>query len=88
MSSNKYKFKLDLSGLNELMKSSEMKAHLQQAGEAVASAAGGDCGVNVHTANYVAIANVYPNTKESASRNYKENTLLKALGTAGLKSHK
>ena len=81
-------FKLNIGGLNELMKSGEMQAHLQQAGQAVASAAGGDCGVRVHQASFVAIANVYPDSKEAAEKNYKENTLLKALGSAGLRMTK
>jgi len=78
-------FKLNLPGLNELMKSGEMQAALQAAGSAVARAAGADYGVRVHEASWVAIANVYPASKEAAADNAKNNTLLKAVGAAGLR---
>ena len=78
------KFKLNLPGLNELMKSSEMQSALLEAGNAVASAAGSDYAAEVHTANYIAISNVYPDSKAAASENFKDNTLLKAIGAAGL----
>ena len=77
-------FKLNLPGLNELMKSPEMQAALQDAGNAVSNVAGGDYGVRVHQASFVAIANVYPNTKRAAKDNYENNTLVKALGAVGL----
>lgn len=84
----KVKFELNLAGLNELMKSSEMQGALEAAGSAVANNAGGDYGVRVHQASYVAIANVYPDSKQAAAENYKENTLLKALGASGLSMSK
>lgn len=77
-------FELNLAGLNELMKSPEMQRQLQQAGDAVAMAAGGDYGVRVHVASFTAIANVYPDSKESARDNYKHNTLVKAAHAVGL----
>lgn len=78
------KFELNLPGLNELMKSPEMQSALLDAGNAVASSAGADYAAEVHTANWIAISNVYPNSKEAAHENYKDNTLLKALGSVGL----
>lgn len=81
----KTKFELNLPGLNELMKSEEMNAALIEAGQAVASAAGSEYGVRVHDANWVSIANVYPDSKEAAKDNYENNTLLKALGSVGLR---
>lgn len=81
-------FELNIAGLRELMKGPEMQAALQEAGDAVASSAGGDYGVRVHVADYVAIANVFPDSKEAAKDNYENNTLLKALGSAGLKMGK
>ena len=78
------KFELNLAGLNELMKSNEMKSALLEAGQAVARAAGPDYAAEVHTASFVAISNVYPNSKEAARENYKENTLLKAVSAVGL----
>ena len=88
MSSKVVKFKLNMSGLNELMKSGEMQSHLAQAGSAVASAAGEGYGSRVHLADYVAIANVYPDSAEAAQDNYENNSLLKAIGAAGLHSQK
>lgn len=77
-------FELDIRGLNELMKSAEMQAHLRQAGQAVASAAGTGYGSEVHVASFVAIANVYPDSAEAAHDNYQNNTLIKAAGSSGL----
>ena len=78
------KFKLNLPGLNELMKSSEMQSALLDAGRAVASSAGSDYAAEVHTANWIAISNVYPDSKKAANENFRHNTLLKALGSVGL----
>ena len=74
----KVKVELNLQGLNELMKSPEMQAHLEQAGEQIAITAGEGYATRVHTADYVAICNVYPDTKEAAKDNYDNNTLLRA----------
>lgn len=82
------KFKINLQGLNELMKSSEMQAALLEAGQAVASAAGSDYAAEVHTANWIAISNVYPASKEAAHENFTDNTLLKAISAVGLKQSK
>jgi hypothetical protein len=85
---NKVDFELNLPGLNELMKSSAMQGHLSQAGQAVASAAGNEYASSVHTADYIAIANVYPDSLEAAIDNAENNTLLKALGSVGLHNKK
>lgn len=84
----KIKFELNLRGLNELMKSGEMQSCLQKAGSAVAHSAGGEYGTRVHQASFVAICNVYPDSKKAAKDNYENNTLLKALGSAGLSTSK
>lgn len=73
-------FKLNLAGLNELMKSPEMQEVLTAKGAEVASKAGSDYGYRTHVADYVAITNVYPKTPEAAKDNYENNTLLKVLG--------
>lgn len=85
---NSVRFELNLAGLNEIMKSSEMQGQLAQAGQAVASAAGAGYASSVHVADYVAIANAYPDSSEAAIDNYENNTLLKALGSVGLHSKK
>ena len=83
------RFELNLPGLNDLMKSSEMQDALLEAGKTVANIAGSDYAAEVHnTANWIAISNVYPNSKRAAHENYVENTLLKALGSAGLSMRK
>lgn len=84
----KVEFKLDINGLRELMKSAEMQGALEEAGQSVASAAGGDYGHRVHVASYVAICNVFPESKEAAHDNFENNTLLKVLGTSGLNMRK
>ena len=78
------KFELNLPGLNELMKSAEMQQALTEAGNKVAHSAGPDFGIRTHVASFVAITNVFPESREAAVKNSKENTLLKALGSAGL----
>ncbi len=85
---SKPEFKLDVAGLNELMKSAPMQAHLTAAGNAVARAAGGDYGVRTHTASFVAITNVYADSKQAVRDTYEKNTLVKALGSVGLKMSK
>lgn len=81
---NNVKVELNLAGLNELMKSSEMQAQLQMAGQAVANAAGPDYAADTDVINWVAITNVYPNSKKAAHDNYKNNSLLKAVSAVGL----
>lgn len=78
------KFKLNLKGLNELMKSDEMVAALDKAGEVVARKAGSGFSKRTHQASWVAICNVFPDSKEAAKDNYENNSLIKALSSAGL----
>lgn len=85
---NDVKFKLNLPGLNELMKSSEMQQVLLEAGKDVANNAGEDYTAEVHTASYIAISNVYPDSQKAANDNFRHNTLLKALGASGLPMRK
>lgn len=75
-------FELNLAGLNELMKSPEMVAVLESATSQIASAAGPGFGKRVGQGSYTAIGNVFAENKEAASKAYKDNTLLKALGSA------
>lgn len=80
-------FKLNLAGLNELMKSPEMQAHLEVASSRVANIAGKGFGHRVGVASFTAIGNVFAEDKDAAKQAYKDNTLLKALGGAGLGMH-
>lgn len=82
---SKVQIELNLQGINEMMKSEEIQAHLQAAGNAVANAAGVGYAAQTSTIRWVAITNVYPDTKEAAHDNFKNNSLLKAVGSVGLK---
>ncbi len=85
--SKKVGFKLNLQGLNELMKSKEMQNALEEAGAAVVNAANEGAAVyghRTHLGDFTAICNVYPDNKEAAYKNYQQNTLLKAVSAAGL----
>lgn len=86
--SKNVKVELNLPGLNELMKSAEMQSALRDAGNAVASAAGNEYACDVNTINWIAIANVYPDSAEAAHDNFKNNSLLKAVGAVGLSTSK
>ena len=78
------KIELNLPGLNELMKGKEIQSALKDAGNAVAQSAGSDYACTVDVINWVAIANVFPNSQRAASDNFRNNTLLKAVGSVGL----
>lgn len=82
---SKAEFKLDIAGLNEVMKSDEMQAVVGAAAAAVARNAGSGFDFRPYVGSYAAMANVFPDSKEAASRNYKENALVKAVGAAGLR---
>ena len=77
----KIRFKLNLAGLNALMKSGEMQAVLNSAAGQIAGAAGDGYEVeSAHPISFVAIASVRAETYESRKDNSSNNTLLKAAG--------
>lgn len=86
------RIELNLAGINEMMKSPEIQASLQAAGEAVAASAsaasGEEYGVRTHLASWVAITNIYPDSAAAAADNLDNNTLLKAVGAVGLPTAK
>lgn len=82
------KFELKMSGLNQLMKGSEMQEKLDKAGAAVAAAAGEGYGYRTHVADFAALCNVYPDTDEARRENLASNTLLIGVGKAGLPTKK
>lgn len=82
------KFKLNLPGLRELMKSPEMQSALDAAGERVANIAGSDYATEGKTGRWMGFSNIYPNSKRAAHENFKDNTLLKALQSSGLRMSK
>ena len=74
-------FKLNLAGLNELMKSPEMMDIENQAAQQIASAAGDGYEVEAaHPISFVAIASVFPATRKAKRDNRANNTLEKAAG--------
>jgi hypothetical protein len=82
------KIELNNKGIIDLFKSDEVVNWLDDVGKKVASAAGTGYAVDAHKAGFTAIANVYADTKESARKEYKENNLIKAIGTVGLPTKK
>lgn len=82
----KVRFELNLQGLNELMKSAPMQEALMEAGQAVANQANG--ATAGYTLRWIGVCNVFPDSAESAHDNYENNTLLKAIGSVGLKQTK
>lgn len=86
-------FQLNMQGLNQLMKSDEMKSILQEAGDMVANSAsamthGEPYGVDVHDAQWVSIVSIYGESEEAKRENYEKNILVKALGSTGLPTTK
>lgn len=76
-------FKLNLAGLNELMKSQEMAAVLDQAANVVAHAVGDGYEIEkAHPIQFVGISAVHASTYKAKLDNSKNNTLLKAVGGA------
>lgn len=88
----KVKFKVNLLGLNELMKSPEMVAALEEAGTAVMNAAGKgykmDTIVNTSKSKYIAITRVEADSKAAIRDCLKNNRLLTALSGSGLRMTK
>lgn len=79
------KFELNRSGVIELFKSAGMKSALASASDAVAKAAGDGYASAVDTANFTAIGVVYTRSFEAQLDNARNNTLLKACSSAGLR---
>ena len=85
---SKVKVEINLPGINAMMKSPPIASALQNAGNAVARAAGEGFDARTHQASWVAIANVYADTKEAKKANRDDNVLLKAVGAVGLPTTK
>ena len=83
----KIDFRLNLPGLNELMKGPAMQQELQSKGEQVESAArgmcpGGEYQTRTVTGRWIATTFVSAENNEAIKDNYKNNTLLKAKDMA------
>jgi len=85
---SRIKFELNLDGLRELMKSSEMQEVLGEAGEVVIangqSLSGEPYGKKIVTAKYVSICQVFPVGYAGYKDSIDNNTALKALSSSGL----
>ena len=80
--------KLNMPGINAVMKGGGIQSVLKAAGDSVASSAGEGYAAEVRTINWIAVCNIYPDSKQAAKDNYKNNSLLKALSSSGLKMTK
>lgn len=81
---SKVEFKLDIKGLQELMKSTEMQQILSETTTNVAQKAamqtgGENYGHDVRVASYVAIGTVFPQSEAAAKASYENNVLEKSL---------
>ena len=78
----KVKFELNLPGLNELMKSTEMAEVMNTAADQIAAKCGEGYEVErAHPISFVGIASVRADTNEAKVDNRKNNTILKAAGS-------
>ena len=84
---NKVKFKLNLPGLNQLMKGPEMQAELSRYGSTVlgnaqsmAQDSKAEYGMDTKPLNWIAVTTVRAENGAAIHENYERNTLLKALG--------
>lgn len=77
-------FDLDINGLRDVMKSDEMRKHLQDVGGIVRNVAGYGYDNRVVMGKYEAIGQVFPHTAKAAKDNSLNNTLLRSLTSAGL----
>lgn len=83
---NKVDFKLNLPGLNELMKSPEMQSILTEKGAEVMARANGNVQIpdarfsmDTKTINWIAVTTVRADNNEAIAENLRNNTLLKSL---------
>lgn len=85
---SKVKVKLNLPGINEVMKDPEIVAACEQAAREVGSASGIETEVESGTINFIAYANVGPATEEAERENFDNNSLVKAISSAGYRMTK
>ena len=81
MANKLLKFELNKKGVRELLKSQEMVDVLMSYADRVAENAGD--GFNSYIGRNRANVSVAASTPEAEKKNYKDNTLIKALGSAG-----
>lgn len=84
----KVEIKLNLPGINNVMKSPGIQSVLLSCGNSVANNAGAEYAADINVGRWIAFCNVFPNSKDAAHDNYTNNSLLKALSSSGLKLSK
>lgn len=82
------KVKINLKGINEVMKSPEILAACEAAGRAVANAAGAGHDIQSGLIRWIAYCDVVAKTKEAKKANYEDNVALKAVSAVGLRMTK
>lgn len=82
------KFKINLPGLNALMKSDYIKDKIDAAAKAVRDQCGDGYESDVDTVNWVCIGHVRPITSRAISDNSQNNTMIRAIGAVGLPTEK
>lgn len=81
---SKIKVKLDLQGINAVMKSPGVREALEEAAKAVGNASGIETEVKSATINFIAVATVETANAKAAKEHYKRNALLKGVSAVGL----
>lgn len=81
---SKVKFQLKLKGLNEVMKSPELQAIMQEKGEAISNAAsnmsgGGEFEAQTKPIRWIAVTDVRAKDKKAMKAVLEDNVLLKAF---------
>ena len=76
---SKFKFELNSKGVQDLLKSEEMRAHLTKMASGIQSRCGEGYATDTKQGKKRAYVNIYPETKEAKKDNKKNNTLLKAV---------
>ena len=77
-----FEFKLNSAGVRQLLKSEEMQSILSEYGSEIASNAGSGFEKDERVYKKIAVVNVYPKTEHARIKDYKENALLKAVGSS------
>ncbi len=77
---NRVVFKLNSAGVQELLKSSEMQGILREYANRTANSAGSGYSSEVKVYKKRAVGRAFPATEEAVGDNFRNNTLLKALG--------
>ena len=84
----KVRYETNLKGLNELMKSDEMRAAVEKAGDAVLSQLGEGYSEDTQTGKWLVVTRVKADTAQAVRECYSDNTILKAVGAVGLRMTK